>query len=264
MAFDIRFTYLKQEAPFTANVARLLIEFEVIGIKPDFVQIYAVNYGETTPAGLGDAVDTVDLSITESQYSDTIQVNAGAIYTIWLCPRTGTKDNPDDQIDGAYWEGFCVGQTIVTQSVPLPPTQRQPPIITGIDAEPATMTKPDQITVKWTSQPYDKFLISWTQNGVAMDQGEVDSSGSSGSWTASPTVPGARYTFSMEGGVSGGILGNYLYSDWGPTVTATAPHRYSSLRLFLRASGVDPGAQGLRSLMHQQHQPSLRKFMKLS
>jgi hypothetical protein len=264
MAFDIRFTYLQQETPFTANVATLLIEFEVIGIKPDFVQIYAVNYGESTPAGLGDAVHTVDMSITESQYSDAIQVNAGAIYTIWLCPRTGSKDNPDDQIDEAYWEGFCVGQTIVTKSVPLPATQRQPPVITSIDAERATMTKPDRITVTWTSQPYDKFLIWWTQSGAAMDQGEIDNSQSGGSWTAIPTTPGARYTFSVKGGVSGGIGGNYLYSDWGPTITATAPHHYSSLRLFLRASGINPGAQGLRSLMHQQHHPSLHKFMKLS
>jgi len=123
------------------------------------------------------------------------------------------------------------------------------------------MTKPDQITVKWTSQPYDKFLIWWTQNGMAMAQGEVDSSGSSGSWTASPTVPGAKYTFSVKGGTYGGVFGNYNYSDWGPTVTATAPHRYSSLRYFLRASGVNPGAQPLRKLT--QKQSSVRKFMKL-
>jgi hypothetical protein len=72
----------------------------------------------------------------------------------------------------------------------------------------------DQITVKWTSQPYNKFLIWWTQNGVAMDQGEIDDSQSGGSWTASPITPGALYTFSVKGGVSGGIGGNYLYSDW--------------------------------------------------
>ncbi len=261
MGFEIRFLSLAQEQPFTANDAKLLIQFEVLGIKPDFVQVYAVNYGETTPAGLGDVADVVDMDGPDPTYASVIDVRAGAIYTIWLCGRTGTKDNPDDQIDSVYWENLCVGQTIVTKSFPLPPTQRQPPTITAIDAVPATLTSPDKITVKWTSQPYDKFLIWWTQNGVAMDQGEVDSSGSSGSWIASPTTPGARYTFSVKGGVSGGIGGNYLYSDWGPTIAATAPPRYSSLRLFLRASGINPAAQGMRSIMKTQR--SVRRLMKL-
>lgn len=264
MSFEVRITSITQQQPYTVNVATLLIQFQVLGVRPDFVQVYAVNYGETSPAGLADVADIVDLTIPESGYVSTIKVLAGAIYTIWLCPRSGSKDNPDDQIDGVYWESYCVGQTYVTKAFPLPETQRQPPVITAIDARPATMTKPDQITVTWTSQPYDKFLIWWTQNGLAMDQGEIDNSQSGGSWVASPSVPGARYTFSVKGGVSGGIGGNYLYSDWGPTITATAPRNYSSLRYFLRASGINPGAQGLRSLMHQQHQPSLRKFMKLS
>jgi hypothetical protein len=213
---------------------------------------------------LGDIADTVDLSIPESGYASTINVLAGAIYTIWLCPRSGSKDNPDDQIDGAYWESYCVGQTVVTQAFPLPAAHRQPPIISNVDAEPATISNPDRMIVRWTSQPYDKFLIWWTQNGLAMDQAEIDNSQSGGSWTASPTVPGARYTFSVKGGVSGGILGNFLYSDWKPTITATAPHHFSSLIYFLRASGINPAAQGLRSLMQQHHQPSLRTFMKLS
>ena len=261
MAFEIRIQSIQQVQPYTANDAKLLIQFTVLGIKPDLVQIYAVNYGETTPAGLGAIADTNDLTGPDPFFTNVIDVQAGSIYTIWLCGRTGDKDNPDDQIDGVYWESLCVGQTIVTKSYPLPATQRQPPVITAVDALPATMTKPDQITVKWTSQPYDKFLISWTQNGVPMPQGEIDSSGSSGSWTASPTVPGAKYTFSVKGGQYGGIFGNYNYSDWGPTVTATAPPQYSSLRFFLRASGVNPGAHPLRSLM--QKQSSVRRFMKL-
>jgi len=260
MAFEIRIQSIQQVQPYTVNAAKLLIQFSVGGIKPDFVQVYAVNYGESTPAGLGAIVDTVDMTIPDPVFTSVIDVLAGYIYTIWLCGRTGDKSNPDDQIDGVYWESLCVGQTIVTKSYPLP-TQRQAPVITGVDALPATMTKPDQITVKWTSQPYDKFLIWWTQNGVDMAQGEVDSSGSSGSWTASPTVPRAKYTFSVKGGQYGGVFGNYNYSDWGPTVTATAPPQYSSLRFFLRASGVNPSAQGMRSLMHPQH--SVRKFMKL-
>jgi hypothetical protein len=261
VGFDINFQSLEQIAPITANDAKLQIDFTVNGNQPDFVQIYAVSYGETTPAGLGDIAAIIDMDPSKTAYTRKIDVPAGAIYTIWLCPRTGSRDEPDDQTDGDYWESLCVGKTITTRSSESGESGRQPPVISGVDAVPATTTKPDQITLKWTSQPYDKFLISWTQNGVAMDQGEIDSSGSSGSWTASPTVPGAKYTFSVKGGVSGGIFGNYNYSDWGPTVTVIAPPHFSSLRYFLRASGVNPGAQPLRKLT--QKQSSVRKFMKL-
>ena len=261
MAFEIRIQSIQQVPPYTANDAKLLIQFSVGRIKPDFVQVYAVNYGESTPAGLGAIADIVDMTIPDPVFTSVIDVLAGSIYTIWLCGRTGDKDNPDDQIDGVYWESLCVGQSIVTKSYPLPATQRQPPMITAVDALPATMTKPDQITVKWTSQSYDKFLIWWTQNGEPLAQGEVAGPAVAGSWIASPTVPGARYTFAVKGGTYGGVFGNYNYSDWGPTITATAPHHYSSLRNFLRASQVNPSAQGMRSLMHTQH--SVRKFMKL-
>ncbi|HEY4931214.1 MAG TPA: hypothetical protein VII23_06555 [Terriglobales bacterium] len=261
MSFQLEWVSLQQVKPFKPDGAQLLIQFRVLGLKPDFVQVYAVNYGETTPSGLADLKDAVPMDSPGPIYTSVIGVEAAAFYTIWLCPRSGEKDSPDDQIDEQYWESFCVGQTIVTQSVELPPNQRQAPMITAIDAEPATLTQPDRITVRWSSQPYDKFLIWWTQNGEGNAQGEVNSSSS---WIASPTVPGARYTFAVKGGTYGGVLGNYLYSDWGPTVKAKAPFHYSSLRQYLRASGINPGAQGLRSLMHQHHQPSVRRFMKLS
>ncbi len=261
MSFQLEWVSLQQVQPFTVNSAKLLIQFRVLGLRPDFVQIYAVNYGETTPSGLADLKDAVELDSPGPIYTSVIDVEAAAFYTIWLCPRSGEKVSPDDQIDEQYWESYCVGQTIVTQAVELPANQRQAPTITAIDAEPATLTQPDRITVKWTSQTYDKFLLWWTQNGEANAQGEVNNSGSSGSWIASPTVPGARYTFAVKGGTYGGVLGNYLYSDWGPTVKATAPFHFSSLRLYLRASGINPGAQLLRA--KTQKQMSVRKFMKL-
>jgi len=102
MAFEIRIQSIQQVQPYTANDAKLLIQFSILGIKPDFVQIYAVNYGETTPAGLGAIADTNDLTGPDPFYTNVIDVLAGSIYTIWLCGRTGDKDNPDDQIDGVY------------------------------------------------------------------------------------------------------------------------------------------------------------------
>jgi len=262
MAFEIQFTGLKQQPPYTDTTATILAQFAFTGLKPDFVQVYAVNLGETDPGGLGDIVDTVDLTIPDFNYSSVFTVPAGYFYRIWLCPRSGTKDNPDDQIDGEYWESYCVWQEIVARASPTT-GQRQPPWVSGLDPEPLNLKQPDRITVKWSSpQAYDKFLIWWTQNGADMAQGEVDGTATSGSWTASPTVPGARYTFAVKGGVSGGILGNYLYSDWSKAIAVVAAQHSLSLRQFLTSSGINPAAQGVSSLL--KGQTSLRKFMKLS
>jgi hypothetical protein len=189
-------------------------------------------------------------------------VPAGAVYNVAVCPRTGDMQNPDDYMDEVPWETFCAWETIVARATESPGGDQPAPWISSIDPEPANVTQPDRITVKWGSpQSYDKFLIWWTQNGEPMHQGESDNTASSGSWTASPVTPGARYTFAVKGGVSGGIGGNYLYSEWSPTLTVIAPQHFRSLRQFLVASGINPAAQGVASLM--KGQKSLRAWMKL-
>jgi hypothetical protein len=262
MSFGIQFTGLKQQPPLTATKATIIAQFAVLGVRPDFVQVYAVNLGETDPGGLGDVIDIVDLTIPDPTYASVFTVPAGYIYRIWLCPRNGSKESPEEYTDGVHWDSYCVWQTIVAEAAPASGAQRVPPTINELDAEPATLTQPDRITVKWqSSQSYDKYLISWTQNGQAMDQGEVDGTATAGSWTASPTVPNAAYTFSVEGGVSGGVGGNYLYSDLSAAIKIIAPVHDRSLRQFLVASGINPAAQGVKSLM--KGQKSLRAFMKL-
>jgi hypothetical protein len=262
MSFGVQFTGLKQQPPLTATKATIIAQFAALGVRPDLVQVYAVNLGETDPGGLGDLVDTVDLTIPDPTYASVFTVPAGYFYRIWLCPRSGSKESPEDTTDGVYWETYCVWETIVAQAAPAPGAQRVPPSISGLDAEPATATQPDRITVKWQSpQSYDKYLIWWTEDGQAMDQGEVDGTATAGSWTASPTVPGRTYTFSVKGGVSGGILGNYLYSDWSPAIKLVAPAHRRSLRQFLVASGVNLSAQGVKALLKRQK--SLRGFMKV-
>jgi len=262
MSYGVQITGLKQMTPYSAPLATINVQFAIIGDTPDFVQVYAVNIGESDPGGLVDLKGFVDLTVPNPPNFFLITVPAGAVYNVAVCPRTGTPQEPDDDLDGVYWENFCAYGVIVAQATPPPPSQRTPPTITGLDLQPATLTQPDRITVRWSSsQAYDKFLIWWTQNGQPMDQGEVDSSGIAGSWTASPVTPGARYTFAVKGGVSGGILGNYLYSDWGPTLTVIGAKNLASLRQFLTASGVNPAGHGVASL--RKGQTSLRKFMKL-
>lgn len=244
---------IKQIPPITPTTAQVKVNFTLLGILPDFVQIYASSASGTGPSQLA---DTVDMSPPENQYDDIITLQAGIYYTIYACPRTGSKDNLDDQIDGQYWESYCQMETIITQASSSPPGGNMvPPVITSLTPQPATISQGNRITVAWSSPThYDKFLVWWTENGIANAQGEIDSGGNSGSWTAS-TFPGNWYTFAVEGGVSDGW--GYNYSAWGPTVRIMGSANLTSLRQYLQSSGV----VSLRSVMHSGD--TLRKFMKL-
>ena len=262
MSYAMQITGLTQQQPYSDTTANIVVQFAVLGDTPDFVQVYAVNLGETDPGGLGDVRGIVDFTQPNPPPFCAFTVPAGAVYNVAVCPRTGDVQQPDDYMDGIPWDNFCAWETIVARATPLPGGQQAPPWISNIDPEPAGLTQADRITVTWGSpQPYDKYLVWWTQNGQPMKQGEPGDSGIAGSWTASPTTPGARYTFAVKGGVSGGILGNYLYSDWSPTLTVIAPQHFRSLRQFLVGSGINPAAQPVKSLMTGQ--PSLRAWMKL-
>ncbi len=257
MVTQLVLTKLEQVPPFTNDTAQVHVGFEIHGILPDFVQIYASSASGTGPSQLA---DMVDMSPPEFQYDDIITLQAGTYYTIYVCPRTGSKDNPDETINGEYWEWSCAVSTIITQASPSPPGgPLVPPVITNLNPQPATMNQGNRITVSWSSPTnYDKFLVWWTEDGVALQQGEIDAGGTSGSWTA-PTAPGRWYTFQVEGGVSSGW--SYDYSGWGPKVRIFSPPNLTSLRQYLLDSGVNPVGRSLRSLMPSNE--TLRKFMKL-
>lgn len=101
MVTQLVLTGLKQLPPITNTTAKVQVSFEILGILPDFVEIYASNASGTGPSQLA---DTVDMSPPEFQYDDIITLQAGTYYTTYACPRTGSKDNPDPTIDGEYWE----------------------------------------------------------------------------------------------------------------------------------------------------------------
>jgi hypothetical protein len=105
---------------------------------------------------------------------------------------------------------------------------------------------------------YDKYVLGWTQDGVAMAPQDIQQSGASGSWTA-PTVPGHNYTFHVNGGIS--QFWNYNYSAWGPTYSVVAALNLTSLRGYLNASGINPAGKDLRSLIPTNQ--ALRQYMQL-
>jgi hypothetical protein len=145
--------------------------------------------------------------------------------------------------------------------VPPPPGQPTKPVVTLESNEPATLTGPGTITVSWVSAQYDKFLIWWTVNGEAGEQGEVDKTETSGSWTTGePVIPGAIYTFKVEGGTY--EVWGYNYSGWGNTITVQAVQNLRSLVQFLEHSGINPVGLHVSSIMGGQ--TSLRQVMKLA
>jgi hypothetical protein len=191
-------------------------------------------------------------------YDQQIQLTAGTIYTIYLCPRTGTQDAPDDDINGEYWESSCVPTTFTT-TTQGPPTGPGlvPPVITSVVPQPAKVNMGNNVTIAWsTPTSYQQFQIWWTYDGEALEQGNTEAN----SWTAQ-TAPGHHYTFAVQGGVYRGISGTYNWSAWGPTVQVTPAKNLHSLRRFLQFSGIVLAGASLRSLMPAGE--TLRKFMQV-
>jgi hypothetical protein len=100
------------------TVANVVIEYNIQGplTEVDFVQLYAVSAAAADPSIVSpaDFVQDFDVTPPEPSYTKTFQLAAGSIYTIFLCPRTGSQDDPDDEINGDYWEDSCVFKTFAT------------------------------------------------------------------------------------------------------------------------------------------------------
>ncbi|QNK82890.1 hypothetical protein [Nakamurella sp. PAMC28650] len=249
-----------QVAPIKADAATVHVAFQVAGDAPDTIQIYAHDLAGGDVGGLADLRQTVAFVAGTANYEVNLALRAGTAFTVSVCPRMNT-DKVDGTIDGQPWSNYCVVASLFTRTPTSPAGQAwPPPVITGVDPEPATLAGDATITVSWQSAvPYDKFLIWWTESGIANAQGEVESQGTSGSWSAGPTRPGLRYTFAVMGGVS--AFWDYKYSTWGPTVPAVGVANLHRLREFLVHSGRPAGAQSVRSLLPRGG--SLRALMRI-
>jgi hypothetical protein len=211
-------------------------------------------------------------SISDGGQSPTVSTDPHDVANFTVEPVDDDPDLPDNiQISkpdyGPQYATLEPGQpplTIQLQPFPAqPPSGKLTPPTVKVDAnEPATLQGPGTITVSWVSIQYDKFLIWWTVNGQSLAQGEVDTGGTSGSWTTNqPVSPGAVYTFSVEGGTSAGLSG-YNYSGWGNTVTVTAVQNLLSLVQFLVHSGINPAGLSIDSM--KGGRTSLKQVMQLT
>jgi len=269
---------LKQVPPITAGTATLNLTFKISGSLPSFVQVYALVPG----ADMATPVKTVPMVYNQNEYSVPVQVAAGAYLVIYACPRDGPLNLPDDDTDGVYWESACAAAYTVTKTV-APTTQTlDPPVIDAFVPYPANLNQPNRITVMWSSATsYDKYVLGWYQNGIPSDptkldftklkvnmddplvttKGSIDLNnikGTSGTYQK-PTEPSCLYFFRVNGGIS--QTWNYEYSAWGSTQPYVAIPNSHSLRRYLTDSGLDPAAQGVRSLLSSGQ--TVRKFMQI-
>lgn len=222
-----------------------------------------MNAVETNPNGLGDVVDSVDLAIAQFQYNSLVDLAAGAAYTIYLCPRSTTNGDLDDQTGGeGYWESYCIYKAFTTT---LNITGSAPQVHVQ-SIEPATLLHPNQITIQWSSSfNYTDGQVLWgtlrnpTSNVYSFQPGDVGNEPDySGRYSATiPPQIGTQvfsFTFKTRNTFNDP---NIWYST---TVGARSVGNYHSLAQFLRASNVHLPA-GVRQFLHGTS--SLRNLMQI-
>jgi hypothetical protein len=259
--FQIRFMSVKQTT-YGSPTCKVLIVFEITGPKSgvDIAQIYAVNAVNTTSNGLGDVVDTIDLTITEFQYSSLVDLQSGAAYTLALCPRSKTGDVLDDKVEGEYLESFCIFQPFVTELADNPLVQ-----INVDSAEPATLLHSNQITISWSSSNYTDGQVLWGpqtsphQHVYSFQPGHKGTEPDyTGKYTATIPANLANQVFSFTVQVRNQLQDANLWVK--NTVTVRSARNYYSLRQLLLVSNV-PLPAGVRQYLHGTR--SLRTLMQI-
>jgi len=258
--FEISFISVRQMT-FGSPTSKVQILFEVTGPKTgiDLVQVYAVNAVDTKSADLGNVVDAVDLSTTESQYSSLVDLQSGTAYTLALCPRSETGGVLDDQVEGQYWETFCIYQSFVTAANVSVPT----PQIDIVSVAPRTLLHPNQITISWASIDYTDGQVLWgSQSGprqnvysfTPSDSGNVPNYTGQYAANIPDNLAGQMISFTVQ--VRNQFQDANLWSI--NTALVRAASNYRSLSQFLAASNIAPpttirqylhGTSSLRALM---------------
>ena len=250
---------MKQLEPPSAP-ATVQIDFRVLGILPDLVQIYASGVS----GQLGSLIQELDMQSPENTYTTTITLAAGTAFVIGLCPRTKTGGVLDDTMDGQPWETFCTFSPFTTQAPPGPPPHPKlpAPTIGAIEPHQATLTAESRIDVHWTgSSQFDLYHFMWMEQGHGWTEIEINSGGSSGVWTVSPVSPQRTYSFKVQGCVSK-LIGLDDCSPFSAPVSFPMPPYTHSLREFLRLANVRLNP-GIRSLGKAAYGAGIRGMMRL-
>ncbi|MFZ1018765.1 MAG: hypothetical protein WAN39_12930 [Candidatus Cybelea sp.] len=255
---DLSFTSVEQTT-YTTPTCQVEIDFQLTGDTSgiDIVQVYATTYGPNGPGGVADIVRTVEVT-KATEYKPTVTLQAGAIYRLALCPRN-TSDM--DEVDGKYWEIFCVYYDFPTQQPYSPPAGLPAPVPAVRQAYPKTLYDDNRIDIRWVvpgAKTYHAFNVRWYRAGAPNDatQQLVNSGGGDGLWTCKPLQPNVQYAIGVQGQDTDAYIA-YSYSDWG-AITASSVGNNHRLRTFLGDSGVD-GGSGIRRFLNGTE--SLRDVM---
>lgn len=259
---------IRQVQPI-ASPASIMIQFTVLGILPDKVQVYAGGVG----GQLAELKDEVDIAPPEIDYASTFELASGTAYRIHLCPRTTTDGVPDDKIDDVFFETFCTRLDFTTQApaaaAPTGPTAPRAPVIEAVTPRQATLHAPGRIDVAWNAPDRcDKYHFLWTDSfpapatQVGWSETEIGAPQSRGGAFSIPnTSLGRAYTFKVQG-CQAFDLGPDNCSPFSPQAAFQMPPNTRSLREFLRLSHVAL-QPGLRSLGAPAFAAGLRAMMRL-
>jgi hypothetical protein len=252
---------ISQVQPISAP-ASVLITFDVHGLLPEVIEVYARAVSDQQAI----LESSVVLTPPGRQYSVIIRLTAGTAFFIRLCPRTATNGVLDPEIDGQDWQTFCTAEKqFTTQAPPPPPSKPKPaaPRISAIRPHQATIKDAGNIEIYWTEPTQvDLFHFMWQAKqwpGENPGWGEIEID-SGGHGTVSPAFPGIIYAFKVQGCISR-LIGLDDCSEFSAAAEFIMPPNTRSLREFLQLSSaqLNPGIRslgvvvygsGIRAMMH--------------
>jgi hypothetical protein len=243
-----------------SSVAKARIDFLVLGIPPDVVQIWAAGVSDN----LGRLVEQVEITPTENDYSALIDLPAGNEFFIHLCPREQEKGVLQDEIDGQPWETFCTMTAFTTKaSLDATPRPKPPaPRIGLIDPHQPTLTGDARIVVHWTAvTDFDQYHFMWREQPHGFTEIEIESGGRSGFFTVQPVSAGRTYSFKVQGCIVH-LIGLNDCSPFSEPVDFVMPQYVRSLGQFIKLSLVTL-KPGIRSLGSQVVSHGIRAMMRL-
>jgi hypothetical protein len=245
MAIVVQFTNLRQVPPFDPVTAKVQVGFRILGPEvPDRVEIYA----SVDPGKRGTLVDSVEISTPDPSGDSLVDVPAGKLVSILLCPRTVTNGVLDDEIDGQPFEVFCVVNTLTTKASDPGSTQHPnpppPPTITSMTSRQFTLHERSSFFISWSSEQCDNYHLSWRLVKPvpgSTNSGNVQEIAAPPNFTFTSRIfesqPGEVYEAQVQA-CRHVDLGNDLCSPFSTAASLTIPENTRSLRQFLLLSKV--------------------------
>ena len=228
-----------------AGTAKVRIDFLILGILPDLVEIYAASASNS----LGQLIEQVEINSPENDYSSLIDLPAGSEFFLHLCPREKENGVLQDQIDDQPFETFCsVVAFTTTASVPGTPRPKPAaPNISGIEPHQATLHADAFIVIRWTAVTnFDQYHFMWREQPQGFTEIEIESAGTSGFFKLMPVTPGRTYSFKAQGCITH-LIGLNDCSPFSNTSDFVMPPNTRSLGAFVRLSQahLNPGVRSL-------------------